>query len=315
MKYIIFLTASLLILGISNNCLAQLASNTLETYLKDHQINAQKATNGIYYQVEQEGRGDFPRAGDYVQVNYIGRLLDGKIFDQSEEANPIVFQLGRRQVISGWELGIPLFREGAKGKLFLPATVAYGKRGAGKAVPPNSPLIFEIELIDIMDIDAYDRYMETQEAKERQEYERQMLKQFQKDQQLLSDYIKEHKLKAKKTASGLYYAITKKGKGKTTAQAGDVVEVKYEGFLINGQAFDASTVQEPYRFTLGEGKVIKGWEEGLQYFKKGSEGWLLIPSKLAYGARTIEEEDIHVPAHSILIFKIKLLRIPSLAKK
>ncbi len=286
---------------------AQLASNALETYLKDHQIKAEKAAEGIYFEVEQEGQGNHPQVGDYVQVHYVGRLLDGKIFDQSDADLPLVFQLGRRQVIRGWEMGIPLFKKGAKGRLFLTPELAYGKRGAGKVVPPDAALIYEIELVDIMDIDAYDRYMEAQEAKERALFERQKVEQFVTDQQLLRQYVKENKLKAQKTDSGLYYAITKKGKGKAAnAQVGDVIEVDYQGFLLNGTAFDASEAQEPYRFTLGKGKVIKGWDEGLQYFKKGAEGWLLIPSKLAYGPRAIEEEKVRVPANSILIFKIKV---------
>ena len=178
---------------------AQLASNALETYLKDHQINAQKGTDGIFYQVSEAGSGDFPKSGDYVQVNYIGKLLDGKVFDQSKAGEPITFQLGRRQVIRGWELGVPLFRKGGKGVLYLPAEVAYGKRGAGKSVPADAPLIFEIELVNIMDIDAYDRYMEAQEAKEKREYERRMAEQFEKDKVLIRDYAKAHKLKVKET--------------------------------------------------------------------------------------------------------------------
>lgn len=300
---------TLLLLGTSLWAQSQMNDNALEDYLREHQINAQQGQAGIFYQIAQEGRGEHPQAGDYVKIHYTGKLLDGKVFDQSEADKPIVFQLGRRQVISGWELGIPLFREGGKGTLYLPAQVAYGKRGAGKAIPPNAPLIFEIEVVDIMDIDAYDRYMEAQEAKERAAYERHMAEQFVKDKKLISEYVKKNKLKAKQTASGLSYVITKKGKGKNTAQKGDVLQVEYEGFLLDGQPFDASAEAKPYQVTLGKGSVIKGWEEGLQYFKRGGEGWLLIPSKLAYGPRPIIEDHVHVPANSVLVFKIKVVSL------
>jgi len=170
-------------------------------------------------------------------------------------------------------------------------------------------LIFEVELEDILDIDAYDRYMEAQEAKERAAFERRMEEQFDTDKKLISQYIKSNKLKAKQTASGLSYVITKKGKGKNTAKAGDLLEVQYEGFLLDGEPFDQSNSDKPYEVTLGNGKVIKGWEEGLQYFKRGAEGWLLIPSKLAYGPRPIIEETVNVPANSVLIFKIKVVRL------
>lgn len=287
----------------------QMNDNLLENYLREHNIAAQSGPEGIFYQIEKQGTGPVPQRGDYVQIRYTGKLLDGSVFDQSKEDQPIVFELGRRQVIRGWEIGIPIFRKGGKGVLYLPSEVAYGKRGAGKAIAPNTPLIFDIEVIDIMDIDAYDRYMEAQEAKERAAFERHMAEQFQKDKQLIRDYVKTNKLKAKQTSSGLNYVITKKGKGKQTAKPGDVLEVVYEGFLLDGQSFDKAGAAKPYRFTLGKGKTIKGWEEGLQYFKRASEGWLIIPSKLAYGPRPIIEEDVHVPANSVLVFKIKVTKL------
>ena len=93
------------------------------------------------------------------------------------------------------------------------------------------------------------------------------------------------------------------------AKPGDQLEVSYQGFLLDDSSFDASAAASPYRFELGKSKVIKGWEEGLQYFQKGSEGWLLIPSKLAYGPRSIEEGKILVPGNSVLIFKVKVVDI------
>ncbi|MEO0778643.1 MAG: FKBP-type peptidyl-prolyl cis-trans isomerase [Bacteroidota bacterium] len=300
------LLLSLLLCGLGQWAAAQFSDDPLASYLKDQQIEAQATPEGLYYRIDEAGSGPPPQAGDYVQVRYVGRLLDGRVFDRSKAGEPLVFQLGRRQVIQGWELGLPHFTKGGRGQLFLPAQLAYGRRGAGKVVPPNSPLVFDIEVLDIMDLDAYDRYMEAREAVEKERYERAQAEQFAIDQDLLRGYLDEKRLKAKRTASGLYYAITKKGKGKTTARVGDEVEVQYEGYLLNGDAFDTSGIEAPYRFTLGEGKVITGWEEGLTYFKKGGEGWLLVPSKLAYGPRSIEEADVYVPANSILIFKIRV---------
>ena len=207
MKNPIFFCISLLLSTLPLFTFAQLASNPLENYLTEHQIEAQQTSDGLYFALEKDGIGQFPQSGDYVKVHYVGRLLDGSVFDQSDPNTPIVFQLGRRQVIAGWELGIPLFRKGAKGQLFLPPNLAYGKRGAGKAIPPNAPLIFEIELVDIMDIEAYDRYMEEQDARERRRFEQEMAVQFQKDQQSLREYIRENKLKAKSTDSGLHLSL------------------------------------------------------------------------------------------------------------
>ena len=78
--------------------------------------------------------------------------------------------------------------------------------------------------------------------------------------------------------------------------------MRYKGYLLDGTVFDQS---EKFEFTLGAAKVVEGWEEGLKFFLPGSEGWLLVPSKLAYGPLAVGK----VPANSVLIFKIKMLKI------
>jgi FKBP-type peptidyl-prolyl cis-trans isomerase len=176
-------------------------------------------------------------------------------------------------------------------------------------IPPNSDLIFEIEVLEVMDIDAYDRFMEQLEEKERKEFEEHQQKQFVEDKRLINDYAADHKLKVKRTASGLSYVIKKKGKGQN-ATKGNTLLVHYEGYLLDDSIFDSTYKKnQPFKFKLGKGKTIEGWEEGLQFFKKGSEGWLLIPSKMAYGPRSIEDSEVNIPANSVLVFKIKIVDI------
>jgi FKBP-type peptidyl-prolyl cis-trans isomerase FklB len=115
--------------------------------------NARKAgvrvlPSGLQYRVEREGSGASPKATDTVTVNYRGRHIDGTEFDSSYKRNkPARFQLDR--VIRGWTEALQLMKEGAKWELFIPAKLAYGERGAGTGIPPNSTLIFEVELISI----------------------------------------------------------------------------------------------------------------------------------------------------------------------
>lgn len=285
-----------------------LDSIDLETYLIKNNIQAQTSEDGLYYLMDKEGRGDFPKTGDYVMVNYVGKLLDGTVFDQSGE-EPFIFQLGYRQVIRGWEKGIPLFKIGSKGTLYLAPQLGYGKTGAGKAVPPNAALIYEIEVLKIMDYDAYDRYMADLEEKERVAFERQQSVQFSTDKKLIHEYASSHKLKTKRLSSGVSYSLKKKGKGEMPGN-GDIITFHYEGFLLDGQEFDSSYKRtQPFSFQFGKGKAIKGLEEALSYFKKGSEGWVLIPSKLAYGPMEIDEDGIFIPANSVLIFKVKVIKI------
>jgi len=105
-------------------------------------------SSGLQYQVITEGKGDAPKATDTVTVHYRGTLIDGTEFDSSySRGKPATFALN--QVIKGWTEGLQLMKPGAKYKLFLPPDLAYGERGAGAQIGPNSTLIFEVELLDV----------------------------------------------------------------------------------------------------------------------------------------------------------------------
>lgn len=104
--------------------------------------------SGLQYKVLQEGSGNSPVATDKVKVHYTGKLLDGTVFDSSvERGEPISFALN--QVIPGWTEGVQLMKTGAKYEFTIPSELAYGAQGAPGAIPPNSVLIFYVELIDI----------------------------------------------------------------------------------------------------------------------------------------------------------------------
>lgn len=106
--------------------------------------------SGLQYKVVAEGKGKTPTAADTVKVIYKGTTIDGKVFD--EQKDPIAFPLGG--IIPGWTEGLQLMKEGGKIELYIPSELAYGEMGAGELIKPNSALIFEIELVEVLPAEA-----------------------------------------------------------------------------------------------------------------------------------------------------------------
>jgi FKBP-type peptidyl-prolyl cis-trans isomerase FkpA len=128
----------------------QQESGALDNYIKSNKIKAQQTASGLYYVIDKKGKGPLPAPGQSVTVNYTGMMLNGTVFDSSTKPGrqPFTFVLGKGQVIKGWDEGIPLLPVGSKGRLIIPSNLAYGPQG-NQGIPPNSPLVFEIEVISV----------------------------------------------------------------------------------------------------------------------------------------------------------------------
>jgi FKBP-type peptidyl-prolyl cis-trans isomerase len=98
------------------------------------------------------GKGAEAKAGDTVKVHYVGTLTNGDEFDASKKHGnePFQFDLGKGRVIKGWDDGVAGMKEGGKRKLTIPPHLGYGARGAGAKIPPNSTLVFEVELVEVV---------------------------------------------------------------------------------------------------------------------------------------------------------------------
>ena len=150
------LTAFALALTLTINTstiMAQDASSNLaqgQAFLKENAAKPGIHTtpSGLQYKVLAEGHGKSPKATDTVLVHYRGTTIDGQEFDSSYKRNePISFPLNG--VIPGWTEGVQLMKEGGKIQLFIPSNLAYGSRGAGGVIAPDSTLVFDIELLKV----------------------------------------------------------------------------------------------------------------------------------------------------------------------
>ena len=124
---------------------------TAEDFLEENKKNKgiKETPSGLQYRVINEGKGSSPKKDDKVKVHYVGKLLDGSEFDNSlDRGEPTEF--GLTQVIRGWTEGLQLMNKGAKYELFIHPKMAYGARPRPQ-IPGNSLLIFEVELIEIID--------------------------------------------------------------------------------------------------------------------------------------------------------------------
>lgn len=131
----------------------------IAAYVKEHGIKAQPNAKGLYIIVNKKGNGPTVAVGREVTISYTGRLLDGTMFDSSNEADcresglqchePLTYVVGQMSLIPGRDEGLMGQPEGSKLQLIIPSAMGYGSQGAGQYIPPYSPLVFDIEIVSV----------------------------------------------------------------------------------------------------------------------------------------------------------------------
>jgi FKBP-type peptidyl-prolyl cis-trans isomerase FkpA len=122
----------------------------IKEYITKNHITAKPTTTGLYFINKVTGKGAKPAQGKSVQVRYVGKFLNGSVFDQSDESKPpFSFHIQQREVIPGWDEAIAMMREGGKATIIVPSSLGYGESGQGKVIPPYTPLVFDIELVEV----------------------------------------------------------------------------------------------------------------------------------------------------------------------
>lgn len=130
--------------------LKEAETKALADYLKRNNITTTPTASGLIYIETTAGTGETPTDGDSISVNYVGKFLDGRVFDESTGKDPISFPLGQMIVIPGWEEAFKLMKAGGKATLITPSAIAYGERGYSPVIPASTTLVFDVELVKVV---------------------------------------------------------------------------------------------------------------------------------------------------------------------
>lgn len=255
----------------------------------------QSTSTGLEYRfIKDEPGSHHPGPGDMIEV-HIHAQVDTTVIFNSRSLNqdqPVSFPYAPAQYPGDLSEGIQLMTAGdhAQFRLSVDSMVAAGvPKQAWMNVGVGQHVIYEVELISVRSIEEMTK------------------EQMAIDDQILQEHFKKENIQPTKTASGLYYTL-EPGSSLERPGIGSRVTVNYTGKFLDGTKFDSNVDPQfqhvqPFVFQLGQGMVIKGWDEGIAYLAKGQKGVLYVPSHLAYGPNGQGP----IKPNSILVFEVELI--------
>ncbi len=275
----------------------------IEKFKADNQWNIEPLESGLYFNKINSGKGTKVKDGLFLTFDFEIRLLDGKLVYSSIEASfPGSFECGKQFDTQGLMEALKLMREGDEAEFINPSSLAFGEGGRPGMIEPYTPLHYFVRLISVKTKAENEKELEAKRKNE----EAQKLTLKLQEASLLAKYIAENEITVEPTESGLYFISTTEGGGEQ-AVAGNKVKVHYTGTLLDGTKFDSSVDRnEPFEFVLGQGQVIKGWDEGIAMMKVGGKATLILPSIIAYGDR---QAGAVIKPFSPLKFDVELIEI------
>lgn len=268
--------------GIDTEAQTKMDLETIDNYIAANGLNAVKDKNGIRYVIDELGKGLTPRLDQVIVADYVGKFLDGTTFDDGEAKD---IPLGG--YIRGWQFGLSAWPEGTKGKLFVPSTLAYGTKQVN-SVPPNSVLVFDINLKDIALSNA-------EKAR------------FTSDTTEIDDFLDTRDIVAEKDSSGVRYVITDPGAG---ARPSLFSKVKFNSTgtsIVSSIEFYKGTSEPNENFDSRVVDYINGIKVALMKIGVGGKITVYIPSGLAFGP--VDNSASALPANSNVIYEVELLEI------
>jgi FKBP-type peptidyl-prolyl cis-trans isomerase len=256
---------------------------TIDSYIATNSISGVIVDkSGIRFRIEKIGTGGFPpKATETVKVAYKGMLLNGTVFDQKDEATNTVSGF-----IVGWQYLLMAWPPGTKGTVYIPSPLGYGNQPVGP-VPPNSVLIFDIELKSVTVSNADKARLASDVVK-------------------IDEYLAANSIDAVKDTTGVRYVITNPGTGPLPSWH-TKLKFTYTGKIIPGGAGVFNGSAEPSdSFDSRVVDFLHGMQAGLTKIGKGGKITLFVPSGLAYGT---EVNGTPVPPNSNLQLDVEMLDV------
>jgi FKBP-type peptidyl-prolyl cis-trans isomerase FkpA len=290
--------------------------------------NSEKETpSGLKYTVIKKGEGEVVPKGKYLMLNMLYKDNSDSVWiDTNERGMPMMIykedSVWTKNDSSIQEIFIDL-RKGDSISFDVSAKDLFSKTWKSpipENIKPETIISFFIGVQDVLTTEELNEWQKNMQAKQMIEMQAAAVGQKEIDKELIEKYLLENNIEANTTESGLKYVVTTEGSGEKPT-TGQTISVNYAGYVLNGEYFDTSIKSiaeekglynpqrepyEPIQFPLGQGAVIKGWDEGLALLNKGAKATFYIPSGLAYGARARSEK---IPANAILVFDVELVDI------
>jgi peptidylprolyl isomerase len=236
-----------------------------------------RTATGLYYRDLAVGTGATAATGQRVAVRFTGWLANGTQFGSNvSSSSALEFTLGSGELIPGIEQGVAGMRIGGRRQLVIPPSLGYGSVGQG-SIPGNAILVVNVELVNPVSIETT----------------------------TFAPALGVDLAASTRTSTGLYYRDLTVGTGATVA-AGQLVSVRYTGWLANGTQFDSNVSSaSPFEFTLGSGQVIPGFDQGIAGMRVGGRRQVIIPPALGYGAAGSGT----IPGNAVIVFTVEVVGV------
>lgn len=277
-----------------------------------------KKAKGIEYKLVKDVEGKNAAIGDIIEFNLLAKVDTIVVGDTYKQGQPQITKLDSARNAGDLMAVFPYMSAGDSAHVKISCDSILAKMPAEQIgrVPTwmkkGAVINVYVKLVSVKNEADFQKEMQAKQEAQMKKMEEEKAKQMPIDDQKLQDYFAKNNLKPMKTSLGVYYTINKQGTGATVSK-GMMVGLKYTGKTLEGVFFDSNVDTaighhgtELFRFPVGAGQTVPGFDDGVQQLKKGSKATLYIPSPLGYGPQAMGDK---LAANSILIFDVEVAEV------